>query len=812
MLDSGMVGKSVTAGTGRAIENEGAPIALTATLTANLPKRNNGQARRLTWAGTGNQWHSSPTVKNVNAGEQIQFDNVPATNSTGWRLDGAVPDLGSTGHVFTYTLMVSGRLGAKTIQLLSITFVLSESDPDTIDVDTLLEAGSTTGATISVVDIWSAQIAAAQAAAGDAQDAADAAAASAAAASANTDANFADKVANGTLTKAALNAAYAARGAVLATASGDVTATPNKYLPVDASGAARTITLPTGASVGDVLTIEKRDSSRNAVTVSGTIRGAAGTLTLTSQYQTVSFTAESASSWVPTGDHRTKTALDAAYGAFTLVTLFGVKTTNDSTTNTPLFQAAIDSLAATGGTVFVPAGTFNVGNVTFPPNVNLAGPGTLNGAQVTFGSGVRQEYNSTVTGITFTGTRTAGYCPIRIKAVRRLRITQCTIRGADKAVYVEPTVGLAQHDNSMIDIEHNTFEEVNYAWYVDKDAGAGWDVTADSHFIGNIINRAYIRHVHIEAIDGVDISNNRMFFLSYNTTSGEVVNKRQNIYIAGLCDWVKITGNDLFEAGWEGIRLDNAQHAVIVGNNVAWPGQLQPSDAISLSGNVASYWTVAGNVFSRYTRHAMSLNVAFAQVRIGPNVCEYDPSVSQYIGVTYGQPALSSFTHYRYYSPDGVAGTVNLGDQPNPINGFNDKFANRNGTVARRSLARWAQESAAFRAVTTSGSTPQKAVELYDYNGGISSYSGTIEINIRRSDSSGTREAYYVLLVSKVNDGSATTAISVLASTGLTAGANAADPSFTFTISSDQVKITPVGSTSGSFSVWAIARGNLLIA
>ena len=204
-LDSGMVAKSVTAGTGRAIENEGAPIALTATLTANLPKRNNGQARRLTWAGTGNQWHSSPTVKNVNAGEQIQFDNVPATNSTGWRLDGAVPDLGSTGHVFTYTLSVSGRIGVKTIQLLSVNFALSESDPDTIDVDTLLEAGSTTGATISVVDIWSAQVAAAAASAAAAE-----------AAMVDSDAFIAGQIEDDTSdTQAALNAAYvsAVRGA-----------------------------------------------------------------------------------------------------------------------------------------------------------------------------------------------------------------------------------------------------------------------------------------------------------------------------------------------------------------------------------------------------------------------------------------------------------------------------------------------------------------------------------------------------------------------------------------------------------------------
>lgn len=190
-LDGGMVGKTITAGVAKAIEDSGSSIALTATLTANIPKRNNGQAKRLTWSGTGNQWHSSPTVKSVDAGTAIQFDSVPATNSTGWRLDGATPVLGSTDHVFTYTLAVSAKIGVKSVSLLSVNFVLSESDPDTIDVDTLLEAGATTGATISVVDQWSALV-----------DAATTAAVA-------NDAGVAALIASGTATPAALDAAYA---------------------------------------------------------------------------------------------------------------------------------------------------------------------------------------------------------------------------------------------------------------------------------------------------------------------------------------------------------------------------------------------------------------------------------------------------------------------------------------------------------------------------------------------------------------------------------------------------------------------------
>lgn len=74
--------------------------------------------------------------------------------------------------------------------------------------------------------------------------------------------------------------------------SGDLTLTDAYYmLNVSASGAARTITLPTAASVaGLTFVIRKSDSSANTVTIDGngaeTINGAA-TKVLSSQYETV---------------------------------------------------------------------------------------------------------------------------------------------------------------------------------------------------------------------------------------------------------------------------------------------------------------------------------------------------------------------------------------------------------------------------------------------------------------------------------------------------------------------------------------------
>jgi hypothetical protein len=87
---------------------------------------------------------------------------------------------------------------------------------------------------------------------------------------------------------------------------------------VDATSGAKTPTLPTPTVAGQLLSIEKTDSSVNAVTISGTIRGSAGSLALTSQNQAILLEAESLTSWRPFADHRTKASLDATYSSLGL--------------------------------------------------------------------------------------------------------------------------------------------------------------------------------------------------------------------------------------------------------------------------------------------------------------------------------------------------------------------------------------------------------------------------------------------------------------------------------------------------------------
>jgi lysophospholipase L1-like esterase len=100
---------------------------------------------------------------------------------------------------------------------------------------------------------------------------------------------------------------------VVSTVTANATLAKGKHTPVDATSGAITMTLPTGATPGSVISVEKVDSSPNIITVSGSIRGAASSVTLVWQFETVEFVADSAGSWRPVAGHKTKAAFDAVY-------------------------------------------------------------------------------------------------------------------------------------------------------------------------------------------------------------------------------------------------------------------------------------------------------------------------------------------------------------------------------------------------------------------------------------------------------------------------------------------------------------------
>jgi hypothetical protein len=84
------------------------------------------------------------------------------------------------------------------------------------------------------------------------------------------------------------------------------------YNPIDAASGPQTFVLPTGVTPGTVVSVEKIDSSRNAVTIVGSIRAAGEEAqpVLSKQYELREYVADTSSLWRPIGRNRLKPVLD----------------------------------------------------------------------------------------------------------------------------------------------------------------------------------------------------------------------------------------------------------------------------------------------------------------------------------------------------------------------------------------------------------------------------------------------------------------------------------------------------------------------
>lgn len=87
------------------------------------------------------------------------------------------------------------------------------------------------------------------------------------------------------------------------------------HTPANAAGGPITLTLPTTPAAGKMLSVEKTDTSINAVTITGNIRGAAGQSIILSLYrETVGFVSDGSNSWWPVFGHKTLGSLDGRFG------------------------------------------------------------------------------------------------------------------------------------------------------------------------------------------------------------------------------------------------------------------------------------------------------------------------------------------------------------------------------------------------------------------------------------------------------------------------------------------------------------------
>lgn len=152
----------------------------------------------------------------------------------------------------------------------------------------------------------------------------------------------------------------------------------NVVTDVDATAGTVAMTLPSSAPSGTLVTVEKYDTTLNAVTITGNVRGQPATVTsLQYQYQSIMYLF-SAGTWWPVGDHKPISALDKRYSVVVKPSSYGAAG-DGVTDDTTAIKSAFAAASALNGTLDLETYTFLTSSpIPIASNIRVKGSGSGN--------------------------------------------------------------------------------------------------------------------------------------------------------------------------------------------------------------------------------------------------------------------------------------------------------------------------------------------------------------------------------------------------------------------------------------------------
>lgn len=472
--------------------------------------------------------------------------------------------------------------------------------------------------------------------------------------------------------------------------------------------------------------------------------------------------------------------------------------------DTTALQNAYNAAAAAGGALIIPKGTFVFTALAMTaPGIDLLGlGGTLKSGTVTVGTMSAQDFSGTsVENVRFDGGDP--YSTTRktlvLRNIRGLDIKNNRFFDTGKAISASTADGATGfHTLAMINIQGNRFKGVDYCVHVDT---AEWDVCSDWTIADNYYNLASDSSIYMTGVasggvggsDGLTISRNVVFGLNYSQSATALfARKRHNVWI-GKTNFLRITDNQFFEAGLSSIRLDTAKNFVISDNHFAWGGQREQGDGIEFHGGDLR-GTIHGNLFEDWTRSAIAFydSADVKRVEVGANTYKWQAAPASWKGAG----SLTSANCFRVFSDTTCIGAPVVRDWT-PEMGLFDSLGTSNRITSRDQKGQWGGVAGAVRrSATIVASTTLGICSLSDFLGS-SLYAGLLVVSARKLDGGGavTKVASYVLNVAPTGPSTCAT----ISAVGLTAGAAADEPSFTWTVTGTTLNATPVGSTAGAF-------------
>lgn len=476
----------------------------------------------------------------------------------------------------------------------------------------------------------------------------------------------------------------------------------------------------------------------------------------------------------------------------------------------------------TGGTVVFKKGTYTGDIILNVPNVSLRGEEALINGHIKVGDGTtdRVYYYASISGFRFVGgtdqTSILDY-GIQVKNARRLTIRNNMFAYVDKAINFVNSGSPKAHSCEGIEIIANTTHYVNYSLYIDKCTTVvegitlDWMNIADITFSENITLSRKCTVNLVCGIDGLKVNNNIFYMTPYNDTGNRSL-KTNHVYIGDLNNSVTISNNALFESGEESIKLVNPTFVNIIGNNFYWCGEKGVYSAIHFTTPLYGIGraVITGNAFERFSNHVLEIDSTLVYfVDITGNNIRYNNNDGSNFASYFGSTDLSTFDHYIVYAPSScMSANIKEDNVINQNEVQNIKNVSVGGVSVKVSKQlRYQGNTFLEKSITTNGSNAVNIASLRNnnMNSVYNAVYGAMVLVNARSGIYGTNEnALYLLLINKSATSVAPT-VTLLHSVGLTTGAGANFPSFTFSVVADtgssygQLACTPIGSTSGTF-------------
>ncbi|WP_459128113.1 glycosyl hydrolase family 28-related protein [Latilactobacillus curvatus] len=313
------------------------------------------------------------------------------------------------------------------------------------------------------------------------------------------------------------------------------------------------------------------------------------------------------------------------------------------TDDTAAFESAIAAAKDYSGRVVIGNGTYLINLTLTTSGITLTGGGAIKGSinldSPIDADNMQPSLDFKITDLNFKSDGTSDYA-IGLNKARDGVISNCTfdntVSSAIKFVGT-PTYNQMSARINVINCRFNG----DYAFYCVHNTA--YFPLADIHFNDNVCQNK-IANIHVIGVDGLALSGNTLFLPGNAKRDFE---KEQNIYIRrGM--WIVIdAANHLFEAGLEGILLDQCQSPVINGVSIAWPGQRKPSDGIRvLGGDMEGKTHVMGNISGCNIVFPTKSGISIENNSGGTVISGNKIKSAGYSGYYYGIDDLTTINHY----------------------------------------------------------------------------------------------------------------------------------------------------------------------